>query len=411
MGLLIYSCQLIDEHILDLTAYAEQAAAYHAALHDGSLGLCGWVDPRRAEAERTALKRAAARIGSNSTALVSLGVGGSYLGIRAAAEWLTHCRAPGSPRLYWGGWNLSGLYHQQLLQALDREEDVSLCVISKLGGSIETQAAFRLLKSYLSRRYGAAWRDRVYVVTDPQRGGLRAEAEQAGYTAFAAPPDVAGRYSLLTPVGLLPLAAAGVDIDALLAGAVQAAAELNNGDLLTNPCYQYAAAGFFAHRELGKTVELFAVTEPQMSGFARWLKQLFAEGEGKRGKGIFPVDVLYSGDLHTMGQFFAEGAPLFFETLIYPALNPVQGGALDTEFGYPRLDRGMRETVIAAHSSRLPLNRLALAALDEQSLGYACYFFMKVSALRCLLLGNHPFDQPAVEAYKREMRRLSGEEV
>lgn len=405
MPLLTYAHSLPGGQQIEFAPYAAETATQHRALHGGNMPGCGWLDPRLEAAELAAITGAAARIRGQAPALLCLGVGGSQLSGRAITESLAHRAAPGAARLYWGGWNLSPLYHQQLLRELDDQPDIAVCVISKRGASLETRAAFALAKDYLQQRYGAAWPSRVYAVTDPGCSALRAEAEEQGYTVLAAPPHIAGRYSALTAIGLLPAAAAGIDIRALLRGAAQAAADLDQPDILDNPCYQYAAACLYAHRQLGKAVELISIVEPGMSCFSRWLRQIFAESEGKQGCGIFPAELLYSNDLHSLGQFVAAGAPLFFETLIYPR-QAVPAEGLAGAAGYQRLQQALLRAVCALRRNSLPLNLFALKALDEASLGYALYFFMKAAALRALLLGSDPFSQPAVEEYKRELARL-----
>ncbi len=410
MPLLTYHSPVPTISETALSRYGESLAACQAALEGGGLAFSGWLDPSRGRTQLSAISQAAGRIRETGSALVCLGVGGSYLGLKAGAQLLAHrAKAPGV-RLYFGGWNLSALYHQQLLAALDQEDGLSVVILSKQGLSPEPQTAFQLLKAYLRQRYGRGWQQRVYAVTAPGSGPLREEGLAQGYTLFDAPPDISGRYSVLTPLALLPLAAGGLDIQALLQGAEQAAAALGKEGMATNPSWQYAVAVHHAQQALGKSVELLAVTEPAMMGLARWLQQLFAESEGKGGRGVFPVPVLYSHDLHSLNQFFCAGAPLFFETLIYPEQSPpgLDLGGFFPE--YTRLNQALEETLAESHGCRMPLNRLALRGLDEESLGYACYFFMKAAALRALLLGADPFSQPAVDACKLSLLQKLGAE-
>ncbi len=410
--ILNYENALIDRAAV-LSVYADALRDIEAALYHGSLRMSGWIGgPKESrDGEMQRLQSAAKRIMGSASALVLVGVGGSYLGTRALDAMLSSGRH--GVRLYYAGWNLSGAYHRQLLSRLEKETDIAVCVISKSGGTLEPAQAFSLLKAYLQRRYGNDWQSRVYVVTDARNGALRRETERMGYCAFAVPEDIGGRYSVLTAVGFLPLAAAGVDAEALAAGARAAASALRAEKIGENPCYAYAASCLWCQRQLGKSVEVFSVTEPSLHGLTLWLKQLFGESEGKQGKGIYPDTLLYSSDLHSMGQFLEGGRPISFESLISVAekTEAVGDTASDAVWRrYADLNESMRRAVIKTRLARgTPLNCFTLAEMNDYNAGYLLYFFMLAAAVRSLLFSVDPFDQPDVEAYKREMRRFIAE--
>jgi glucose-6-phosphate isomerase len=384
--------------------------AIHEGLASGKEAFTGWIDlPHRAESEETArLKEAAARIGSQCETLVVIGIGGSYLGARAALEICgKYHAAPNSPAILFAGLNISGTYHAELLADIE-DKDICLCVISKSGTTTEPNIAFAVLKDLLIGRYGKAEAaKRIYAITDPAGGTLRAETEAEGYESFIIPPDVGGRYSVLSPVGLLPMAAAGIDIGELLAGARRAAEDDLRG----------LAARLAATRKAlldgGKTVEIFEHYEPALFFFAEWLKQLYGESEGKNGTGLFPAALSFSTDLHSMGQFLQEGNPIFFETLldvlepprdlIVPAgADPLLAGKSMNE-----INRAAVEGVIAAHrTADIPIVRVGVPDLSPHSFGQLVYFFELSCAYTGRLMGVNPFDQPGVEQYKREMKRL-----
>ncbi|MDR2295558.1 MAG: glucose-6-phosphate isomerase [Clostridiales Family XIII bacterium] len=384
--------------------------AIHAGLASGREAFTGWIDlPHRAESEETArIKEVAARIGSQCEALVVIGIGGSYLGARAALEICgKYHAAPNSPAILFAGLNISGTYHAELLADIE-DKDICLCVISKSGTTTEPNIAFAVLKDLLIARYGKAEAaKRIYAITDPAGGTLRAETEAEGYESFVIPPDVGGRYSVLSPVGLLPLAAAGIDIGALLAGARRAA----EADL------RGLAARLAATRKAlldgGKTVEIFEHYEPALFFFAEWLKQLNGESEGKNGTGLFPAALSFSTDLHSMGQFLQEGNPIFFETLLDVLAPPrdliVPAGADPLLAGKSmnEINRAATEGVIAAHrAADIPIVRVGIPDLSPHSFGQLVYFFELSCAYTGRLMGVNPFDQPGVEQYKREMKRL-----
>ncbi len=387
----------------------EAVTGCHDRLHGGDMDMTGWVDlPETLNGEELkSLKNAGNEIRHRHSALVVIGVGGSYLGTRACYEALT----PQSQgvKLFFAGWNLSGRYHEKLLRELDRH-DAALCVVSKSGTTIETTLAFDLLKDYMKKRYGRDFARRVYAVTDPKKGALREEAEKMGYQTFALDENIGGRYSVLTAVGLLPLTAAGYDVEALLRGAAKAENALNTADLSKNDAYRYAVFRNLMFEE-GKSIEFFSFTEPEMIRFGDWLKQLFAESEGKDSKGIYPSVIGYSTDLHSVGQFLEEGNPVFFETMITLGHHTIDLTADGHEHGYNRHIDSVAEAVYRVRNEKgTPITRLTLTSLDEEHLGYLIYFFEKACAMSCMLMNVNPFDQPGVEAYKRELRALLSEE-
>lgn len=385
--------------------YAAKVEKAHEELHNGSLPMTGWVDlPVDFKEDALASICAAAQtIQASYTALVVIGIGGSYLGTRACYDVLEAER--NGVRLFFAGWNLGGRYHEKLMKKLD-DYDVALCVISKSGTTLETTLAFDLLKDYMETRYGRDYSDRVYAVTDREKGALRKEAKENGYHTFALESDIGGRYSVLTAVGLLPLAASGLDVRALLDGAKAAYHDLSSPDLKENPCYQYAAYRNVLFQE-GKKTELFSFTEPEMFRFGFWLRQLFAESEGKNGMGIYPSALCYSSDLHSVGQFLEEGCPIFFETMItlssYVSDVTVKGHAKTYN---DHTDAVANAVYRVRNAKKTPIIKMTLSALDAENVGYMIYFFEKACAMSCLLMGVNPFDQPGVEAYKSEMRSL-----
>jgi glucose-6-phosphate isomerase len=382
----------------------------HAGLTSGDEAFTGWVGlPYRGESEETVrLKAAAARIGSQCEALAVVGIGGSYLGARAALEMCgAGGAAPGGPEVLFAGQNISGTYHAELLDRL-KDEDFCVCVISKSGTTTEPNIAFAVLKDLLIKRHGKAEAaKRIYAITDPEGGTLRAETETEGYESFVIPPDVGGRYSVLSPVGLLPMAAAGINVDAVLAGARRTAEDDLRG----------LAARLAATRKAladgGKTVEIFEHYEPALFSFAEWLKQLYGESEGKEGKGLFPAALSFSTDLHSMGQFLQEGKQIFFETLLDVQAPPrdliVPAGADPLLAGKSmnEINRAAAEGVIAAHrAAGIPIVRVGIPDLSPHSFGALVYFFELTCAYTARLMGVDPFNQPGVEQYKREMKRL-----
>lgn len=384
----------------------------------------GWVDlPVNYDKEEFArIKAAAEKICSDSDVLVVIGIGGSYLGARAAIEAIKgqmyNCTCKKTPQIFFAGNSISPAYLQDILACCEGKE-VSVNVISKSGTTTEPALAFRVFKKYLEERYGKEGASkRIYATTDRSRGTLKKQADEEGWPTFVVPDDVGGRYSVLTAVGLLPIACAGCDIDALMKGAADARAEYSNCTP-DNDCYKYAAARNILYRK-GKAVELLAAYEPNFTMMNEWYKQLFGESEGKDNKGLMPTSVVFSTDLHSMGQFVQEGARVMFETVVN-IHKPSQD--LFIEADEENLDglnflanqnmsvvneKAMQGTILAHTDGDVPNIVLETPSLNEYDLGYLIYFFERACAISGYLLSVNPFDQPGVESYKKNMFALLG---
>lgn len=382
---------------------------------------CGWVSlPEMVGAnDLLRLKAAAAQIRAQSDALVVIGIGGSYLGARAVLELL---RSPNHnlldrPQIFFAGNSLSADSWQEL-RSLLQGKDITLNVISKSGTTIETSAAYLLLYHLMAERYDPEQlRQRIFVTTDPQQGALRALANEHGFTCFDIPPDIGGRYSVLTPVGLLPLAVAGVNIDSLLSGALHMRQSLRQ-PAADHPAFLYAAARCALY-EQGKAVELLVSYEPAFRCFGEWWKQLFGESEGKQGHGLFPATAEFCADLHSMGQYIQDGARILFETVVTfaedrasaplpPPIDQTQALLRGRDL-HTLAQEAFRGTLLAHVDGGVPNLLLGLSGRTEEDVGRLIYFFQYACALSAYLLGLNPFDQPGVEAYKRNMRALLGE--
>ena len=384
----------------------------------------GWVrlpaDYDKTEFAR--IQKAAEKIRSDSQALVVIGIGGSYLGARAVIETLTsnnyNLTRKGSPAIYFAG---NGLSADALNEVIDLVKDVdfSVNVISKSGTTTEPAVAFRIFKALLEEKYGKEGaRGHIYATTDAKRGALKGLADSEGYEEFVVPDAVGGRYSVLTAVGLLPIAAAGIDITALMDGAAQAMEQLAKPSM-DNPAWQYAAARHALYQS-GKKVEILAGYEPAFRFFAEWWKQLYGESEGKEGRGLFPASVEFTADLHSMGQYIQQGERLMFETVIrfdrartkisipndpenVDGLNFLSGKGLDFV-----AEQALRGVILAHVDGGVPNILLTVPSRDERSLGELIYFFEFACGLSGYLLEVNPFDQPGVEAYKNNMYALLG---
>ncbi len=411
-----------------IDAFAEPVAAAHARLHtvpddDQVLGWVDWpTDYDRSEFQH--IQAAAERIRHQSDALIVVGIGGSYLGAKAAIEALGHTfrnAAAGETEIYFAGQNTSARYLIDLLDVL-RGKEVSVNVISKSGTTTEPALAFRILREFMEKKYGEdEARRRIYVTTDADTGALRALSAEKGYETFIIPKNIGGRYSVLTPVGLLPMAVAGLDIEAVMAGAMRACLRYKTPELSANPCYRYAVLRNLLYAE-GKSIELLAVYDPALEYLAEWWKQLFGESEGKEGKGLFPVSVTFTTDLHAIGQYIQEGPGLFIETVLQvtnPSVDWTIGEDPDNLDGLNFLsgqtlndvnEQASRGATLAHVDGGVPNMRIEMEELDEFNFGELIYFFEKACAMSGLLLGVNPFDQPGVEAYKRNMFALLGKE-
>ncbi|MFC4809323.1 glucose-6-phosphate isomerase [Paenibacillus sp. GCM10023250] len=415
----------IGQHEVDY--FGEFVNVAHRMLHEkqgpGS-DFLGWVDlPLQYDkAEFARIKQAASRIRSNSDALIVIGIGGSYLGARSAIEALSHTfhnQMKGNTQVYFAGQNISSTYITHLLELLEGK-DISLNVISKSGTTTEPAIAFRILRDYMEKKYGKdEARKRIYATTDAAKGALKKLADDEGYESFVIPDDVGGRYSVLTAVGLLPIAAAGLDIDRMMEGAAAASKKYNNADLATNESYQYAAVRNALYRK-GKSIELLANFEPSLHYVSEWWKQLFGESEGKDSKGLYPASVDFTTDLHSMGQYVQEGRRDLIETVLavkkpkveltigedasnLDGLNFLAGMTMDEVNKQAAIG-----TRLAHVDGGVPNLIVELDELNEYTYGEMVYFFEKACGISGLLLGVNPFDQPGVEAYKVNMFALLG---
>ena len=405
----------------------EATAALSRVLDRSGAGndFLGWVDLPVSydKAEFSRIKAAAARIQKSCDVLVVLGIGGSYLGARAVIEFvkspLYNNMKKETPDIYFSGNNISTTALSELLSICEGK-DICLNVISKSGTTTETAIAFRVFRDLLYKKYGEEGaKSRIFVTTDRARGTLKHFADESGYETFVIPDDVGGRYSVLTAVGLLPVACAGVDIDALMQGAAAAMQDCRSLDFDKNPALRYAAIRNALYRK-GKAVEILVGYEPYALLFNEWWKQLFGESEGKDNKGLLPDSVIFSTDLHSLGQYIQEGRRTLFETVL-------DVKASGSEFKIPydpanidglnfladkTLDyvnkRAMLGTLLAHNDGGVPNVVLELADRSEYSLGYLIYFFEMSCAVSGYLLGVNPFDQPGVEAYKKNMFALLG---
>lgn len=419
----------IGQHEVDY--FAEPVRLAHEQLHNKSGAgndYVGWIDlPVDYDKEEFArIQKAAKQIQSDSDALVVIGIGGSYLGARAAIEMLTHTfyntlpkGKRQTPEIYFVGNNISSTYVTHLLQLLE-DKDISVNVISKSGTTTEPAIAFRIFRELLEKKYGKEGaRKRIYATTDREKGALKKLANEEGYESFVIPDDVGGRYSVLTAVGLLPIATAGVDIDAMMKGAADARTAFSSPSIKENLAYQYAAVRNALYRK-GKTTEILVNYEPSLHFVSEWWKQLFGESEGKDNKGIYPASVDFSTDLHSMGQFIQEGNRTLFETVIQveqvpesivigtdpenlDGLNFLSGQTMD--FVNKKAFQG---TMLAHTDGGVPNLIVTLPDMTAYTFGYLVYFFEKACGVSGYLLGVNPFDQPGVEAYKKNMFALLG---
>ena len=380
------------------------------------------------DSELEKIKTVAERVRKNSDFLVCIGIGGSYLGARAVYEALD-CADDDEKKtkLLFAGNNLSSRELKKLIKKLDGK-DFSLNIISKSGTTLEPAIAFRILKAELIKRYGAEEaKSRIIATTDPEQGALREESEKNGYETFDVPLGIGGRYSVLSPVGLFPLAVAGVNIDALLAGARECKETQTSPDSLEDSMLiSYAFSRFYLYDECGCDTEILASFEPSLLYFNEWWKQLFGESEGKNKQGIFPASVIYSTDLHSLGQFLQEGRRNIFETFLkfspekFPLVVPEQKDSTDgleylSGVSLPEISEKACEATIRAHDAG-GISTFEIEVLDsdsefgisERSLGFLIFFFETACAISALLHGVDPFNQPGVEKYKKEMYKLLG---
>ena len=410
----------------DIYSWQEKVSKAHNDLHNKTgkgNDFLGWVDwplnYDKEEFERIiALKNRMA--GKYDTVLVC-GIGGSYLGTRAALEMVKGLYPNDNIEVIFVGNTFSNTYISQVLEHIKNKE-VVLNVISKSGTTTETSISFRIFKQFMEEKYGDDAKNRIFATTDKARGTLKALADKNGYETFVIPDDIGGRYSVFTAVGLLPLALAGVDIKALMKGSLDAYNELNNADLHTNKAYQYAVARRILDNQ-GYTAEMFVTYHLQLTMIAEWWKQLFGESEGKEGKGLLPTSACFSTDLHSLGQFIQEGKKTEIETVLYiddmaddlvfPSdkdnddnMNYLAGKKLSW------VSKMAFEGTLDAHSNEGNNPNIVIHLKDNNaySFGYMIYFFFVACGMTCYLLDINPFNQPGVEVYKKKMFKLLGKE-
>ena len=409
--------------------YKEEVENIHKDLHrraNDEKDFVGWIElpTNYDKKEFSRIKKAAKKIKKESDILLVIGIGGSYLGARAVIEALTSSfqnmltdKQRKYPQILYVGNNLSPNYINELIEYIG-DKDFSVNVISKSGTTTESAIAFRIFREMLENKYGIEEaRSRIYVTTDKERGALKTLADNEGYEKFVIPDNVGGRYSVLTPVGLLPIATAGIDIDKLMEGAQTAQERYNDPNLKYNECYKYAVVRNVLYK-LYKNTEILVNYEPKMHYFTEWWKQLYGESEGKEQKGIFPAGVDFTTDLHSMGQYIQEGRRNLFETVIsiensatdiiinkdednLDGLNYLAGKGLDY------VNKKAMEGTIKAHvSGDVPNIVINIEELNEENIGELIYFFEKSCAMSGMILGVNPFNQPGVEEYKKNMFKL-----
>ena len=411
--------------------YKDKVTKIHNKLHENANNeneFLGWLElPTnydKNEFER--IKKAATRIRKTSDIFVVIGIGGSYLGARAVIEGLTNTffnsidrKSRKAPQIIFAGNNISPNYLHDIIDFIG-DKDVSINVISKSGTTTEPAIAFRVFREILETKYGIdGARKRIYVTTDANKGALKSLSDDEGYETFVIPDNIGGRYSVLTAVGLLPIAVAGIDIDKLMDGAKQAQDKYSDSNLKYNECYKYAVIRNILYK-LYKNTEILVNYEPKLHYFTEWWKQLYGESEGKEQLGIFPAGVDFTTDLHSMGQYIQEGRRNLFETVLniektkndikikidednIDGLNFLAGKTMD----YIN-KKAMQGTIEAHVSGDVPNMVLNIEKLDAENLGGLIYFFEKACAMSGMILGVDPFNQPGVEAYKKNMFRLLG---
>lgn len=402
----------------EIEKYKEEVEKCHKMLHEGTgegSDFTGWVNLKNNKEELEKIKNAAKKIRQNSDVLVVIGIGGSYLGARAVIDALTNSFEP--KKVIFAGNNASPDYLNELIDYI-KDKEVSLNVISKSGTTIEPAVSFKILREFMEEKYGIEGaKERIYATTDKEKGVLRKIAAEKGYETFIVPDNIGGRYSVFTPVGLLPIATAGIDIDIILKGVEDAI--IKYSVLENNDCYDYAVIRNILYRQ-GKKIELLVNYEPKLHYIIEWWKQLFGESEGKDSKGIFPAGVDYTTDLHSLGQYIQSGERHLFETVIN-IKNPNKDIIFNIEENsIDKLDylngktmnevnhKAMEGTIIAHNNGNVPNILIEIDKIDEYTIGELLYFFEKACGMSAYMLGVNPFNQPGVEDYKREMFRLLG---
>lgn len=423
-----YAKNFVQAHEVEIIAsQIENAATLLESKSGPGNDFLGWLDlpENHDKAEFGRIEKAAKKIQDQSEVLIVIGIGGSYLGAKSAIEFLGHSfynslpkNKRRTPEIYFAGTNISGTYISHLLEVVG-ERDFSVNIISKSGTTTEPAIAFRIFKKKLEEKYGKSGaKERIYATTDKDKGALKKLATQEGYETFVVPNDVGGRFSVLTAVGLLPIAVSGANIKDLMNGAASARKDFQSS-FEANACYQYVALRNILYRK-GKAIEMLINYEPRLMYIAEWWKQLYGESEGKDGKGIFPASANFTADLHSLGQYIQDGRRHIFETLIQierpeidfkieadeanlDGLNYLVGESFDY------VNKKAAEGTLMAHiEGGVPNLIINIPEATPFHLGYLFYFFEKACAVSGYLLGVNPFDQPGVEAYKRKMFQLLG---
>lgn len=433
MGSIKLDCVGVDNFIggHELGSMQPFVDAVHGIIHKKTgpgADFLGWLDiPNGYSADEIErIRKVASNIRKNSEVFVVVGIGGSYLGAKAAIEMLSHSFASmldregrGGPIVLFAGQNISSSYMNELVDVLEGR-DFSVNVISKSGTTTEPAIAFRILKGMLEKKYGMEGAgERIVVTTDEKKGALRKLSNENGYETFTIPDDVGGRYSVLTPVGLLPMSVAGIDIEKVIQGSRDAIEALNEKDIMKNDAYKYAALRNILYKK-GMSIEMLVSYEPALHYFAEWWKQLFGESEGKDSKGLYPASAEFSTDLHSLGQYIQDGRRILFETVMRVE-NPkckmeIPSSSDDTDgLGYIEgrdMDfvnqKALEGTMLAHIEGGVPNIQIKIPELDEHTFGYMAYFFEKACAASAYMLGVNPFDQPGVESYKKSMFKLLG---
>lgn len=413
---------LFDEKIDD---FQPEVTRIHNMIHEKSgqgNDFLGWVDWAntydREEFDR--MLKVAEKLKDKAEVVVVCGIGGSYLGARAAVEMIQGLYPNTNQEIVFVGNTFSSTYINQVVEHI-KGRSVVLNVISKSGTTTETALAFRILREYMEQTYGKEeCKERIIATTDKARGTLKALADEEGYETFVIPDDIGGRYSVITPVGLLPLALVGVDIKAIMQGYTDAYNELKTADLAKNTAYRYAVSRRILQNH-GYDVEMFVAYEPQLRSLSEWWKQLLGESEGKDGKGILPDSAIFSTDLHSLGQFVQEGKKVLFETVLTvktPTIDATVPNDPDNKDGMNYLtgksldwvNKMAFEGTLEAHvvTGKVPNLVLEVEDMKEYSFGYMCYWFFIATAMTCYMLDINPFNQPGVEVYKKNMFKLLG---
>ncbi|MBE6118647.1 MAG: glucose-6-phosphate isomerase [Erysipelotrichaceae bacterium] len=409
----------------DVAPYQEIVTKIHRMIHDktgAGNDFLGWVDwaLNYDEEEFARMIDAAERLKDKTDVVVVCGIGGSYLGARAAIEMIKGLYPSTGPEIIFAGNTFSGTYMKQVMDYIKDKRTV-VNVISKSGTTTETALAFRILRAHMEEKYGKEGaRERILCTTDKARGVLKELADREGYETFVIPDDIGGRYSGLTAVGLLPMALAGINIREVMKGFLKANHDLNTDDLKVNDAYRYAVERRILQAR-GYDVEMYVSYEMQMRSYMEWLKQLFGESEGKEGKGILPDSVIFSTDLHSLGQFIQEGKKVLFETVIEvkdpgcamvvpedaensDGMNYLSGKKLDW------VNAQAMEGTLKAHyeTGNVPNLIITIPDMKAETFGYMCYWFFVACAMTCYMLDINPFNQPGVEVYKKNMFKLLG---